>query len=475
MFKKLVVVALLVLWAVPVFAQSVETVWVRTYNSGVDSWDEPQDMKLDNAGNVYVTGVSSGTGTPYDFLTVKYDHAGNELWVRRYSGPANADDRPQAMALDGTGNVYVTGGSCQDDTGTYEDYVTVKYDSFGNECWVRRYHGSENLDDRAMGIAVDNSGHVYVTGYSAASETGYDYVTVKYDQEGNELWTRRYNRSGASADQAFDVAVDASGNVYVTGTGGTIKYNNDGDLLWTCPWGSMQLALDSSDKVLVSGLNGRAKLDGDGNLLWAYPWSGWDLTTDQDNNVYLVGESANDYITIKCYPDGDIAWEQSYDGPANEQDVARCVALDDSANVYVAGTSNGIDTRGDYAIVKYDPDGNELWVRRYNVERDHEDGVRGLAVTGKGAVYVTGYGHVNNEGSNYVTLKYVQFLRGDVDDDGEVNLVDVVFLIEYVLRSGPPPVLILQVGDVNCDGDVNTIDLVYLVNYLFKDGPAPCI
>ncbi len=63
--------------------------------------------------------------------------------------------------------------------------------------------------------------------------------------------------------------------------------------------------------------------------------------------------------------------------------------------------------------------------------------------------------------------------RGDVNGDGEISLVDVVYLINYLFNGGPDPVP-WESGDVNCDGEVNIPDVVYLINYLFKNGPPPC-
>jgi hypothetical protein len=80
---------------------------------------------VDSSGNVYVTGRSGGSGTSDDYATLKYDPAGNQLWVRSYNGPGNSDDWAYALALDGSGNVYVTGWSYG--SGTDFDYATIKY------------------------------------------------------------------------------------------------------------------------------------------------------------------------------------------------------------------------------------------------------------------------------------------------------------------------------------------------------------
>jgi hypothetical protein len=106
--------------------------------------------------------------------------------VRRYNGPGNYDDEATAIAVDGTGNVYVTGESYGSDTS--RDYATIKYNSAGDTVWLRRYNGPGNDEDRASAIAVDGTGNVYVTGWSVGSGTSDDYATIKYSGVGVEEW-----------------------------------------------------------------------------------------------------------------------------------------------------------------------------------------------------------------------------------------------------------------------------------------------
>jgi hypothetical protein len=103
-------------------------------------------------------------------------------WVRRYNGPGDSTDYARAIAVDGSGNVYVTGYNLG--SGTDRDYATIKYDPNGDTAWLRRYNGPGNSEDNAYAIAVDSSGNVYVAGYSDGTETYRDYATVKYYPNG---------------------------------------------------------------------------------------------------------------------------------------------------------------------------------------------------------------------------------------------------------------------------------------------------
>ena len=100
------------------------------------------------------------------------------------------------MAIDAVGNVYVTGSYV---SGTGSDYLTVKYDTNGKQLWSARYDGPSHFDIPRV-IKLDQAGNVYVTGSSAGTK-GFDYLTVKYDPNGNELWTARYDGPDHDTDQ----------------------------------------------------------------------------------------------------------------------------------------------------------------------------------------------------------------------------------------------------------------------------------
>jgi hypothetical protein len=388
MIKKLTLLVVMLLVSMPVFAETVDTAWVRRYNGPGTDYDEAYVIAVDDSGNVYVAGYSYNSVTSEDYVTIKYYPDGDTAWVRTYNGPGNGDDEANAITVDDSENVYVTGYSTGSATGY--DYATIKYLPNGDTAWVRRYNGPGNdRDDDARAIAVDDSGYVYVTGLSDSSSTDRDYATIKYYPNGDTVWIRRYY---GQANIATAIALDISNNVYVTGTTyssetrndyATIKYYPNGDTAW------------------VRVYNG--------------PANGWDIAfavaLDNSNNVYVSGYSTgsgsgNDYATVKYYLDGDTAWTRRYNGPGNGADVAKAIALDDSNNLYVTGYSYGSGTSADYATIKYYPNGDTVWLRRYNGPGNSNDYSYAIAIDDSGNIYVAGYSNSSETSDDYTTIKY---------------------------------------------------------------------
>ena len=537
-----------------------DTAWVRRYDGSANRYDLGWAIAANESGNVYVTGISYGAGTSNDYATIRYYPNGDTAWVRRYDGPGGSVDEPHALAVDNGGNVYVSGASVG--VGTGWDYLTIKYDANGDTCWIRRCNGPGNSDDVAYAMAVDDSGNVYVTGRSLGVGTGYDYATIKYDSAGNELWVARYQGAEDSDDIALAIAINGTGNVCVTGYSrrigtqddcATVKYYANGDTAW------------------VRRYNGPANSDDWGSA----------IAVDDAGNVYVAGSSKGngtsyDYLTIKYSSSGDIAWVRRYDGPANGSDRARDMALDDWGNIYVTGASRGTVTNSDILTVKYCPDGDTGWVKRYDGPGDSQEEATAIAIDESANICIAGaIGNSATVGSDYVTIRYYQYNEppdpfclffppkmactprvvrfdwetasdpngcddikydlyvstshlfsldsatvdsnlttsehiktldygtyywrvkakdnyggvtwsnqtgyfmvtgirpGDFTGDGSINIGDVVFAVNYLYTSGPAPGS-LEAGDANCDGIINVGDVVCLINYLFKGGPPPC-
>src|SRR3989339_831787 len=220
---------------------NVTPLWTKTYNGATNGNDYGMGIAVDISGNIYVTGYESVTGQGTNIWTRKYDNNGSEVWTRTYNGVANGVDMGSGIAVDISGNVYVTGS--EEIAGQSYNIWTRKYNSNGAEIWTKTYNGSANASDYGNGIAVDDIGNVYVTGCETVAGQNFSNTwTRKYDSNGTEVWTRTYNGAANSADGGRGVAVDSIGNVYVTGcetvTGQsyniwTRKYDSDGSEVWT--------------------------------------------------------------------------------------------------------------------------------------------------------------------------------------------------------------------------------------------------
>ena len=299
-------------------------------------------LALDSSGNVIVTGGSWYPGVPGGFYTAKYA-AGNGglLWEQRYSEPNQIGGTfPEAVVVDGGGNVIVTGTATK---GTYEnpdaDSYTVKYSADGVPLWSVRYDRCQH--DNANGVAVDPSGNVIVTARSYESATSQYFHTAKYAAaDGTLVWEHFYP---AFVGSGFLMAVDGGGNVVVSVPASpifpiwngildyyTAKYAAaDGVLVWEhvfddCGHGSdypKGLALDSAGNAIVTGVAG----------------------------AHFV------YYTEKyAVADGHRLWRESYVGlPDVGGGEPAAVILDNAGNLIVTGSSGNAAGIKDYYTVKY--------------------------------------------------------------------------------------------------------------------------
>lgn len=362
------------------------------YNSfGVQQWvveyagledDDGNALAVDNAGNVYVVGTSFATATGKDMVTIKYNSSGSVVWERRLL--LNLEDHGADIALDGSGNVYITGTSTS--AGGGADYFTVKFNAAGSPLWVARY--DNNYDDNAYSILVDASGNVYVTGTS--TNTNSDYCTIKYNSSGVQQWVSRYNGSANSIDIAHEFGMDGSGNIYVTGesvnSSGqrdivTVKYNNSGVQQW----------------VNVSG--------------FALDDRGYDIAEDVSGNSYVTGSIYNgfnsDIVTLKISPTGSQLWNRVENGTGNGSDFGRSIVLDNFGNVYVAGSLSNPTNNFDFALVRYSTNGGAaLSIHTYNAPANGNDQAVSCVADQNGYVYSTGLSIGSGTGHDYLTLKY---------------------------------------------------------------------
>ena len=369
--------------------------WTQFYNGPNSLDDQVSNMETDLSGNIFVTGKSKGTGTAYDFATVKYNSAGTQQWSMRYNGAASLDDIPSALDADNSGNVYVTGYNIG--STSFQDYLTVKYNSAGVLQWAKTFNGAENYFDRAADVKADLSGNVYVTGKSIKSSDGTsDAVTVKYNSSGNVMWTKLYNGAGNLDDDPVQIEADNTNSVYVLSTSSSYFFS---PFCGTSDY--LALKYNSSGNIEFE-----ARYDGAGNGIDQAAA----MITDNSGNCFVTGFSYDivsgyDYATIKYNSSGAPVWVSRYDGNSGT-DKPSSIASDISGNIYVTGYITGTGTGTDISTVKYNSSGAQQWAAVYNGTSNGDD--YGVKVESdlSGNVIVTGYSDSTGTDKNYITLKY---------------------------------------------------------------------
>ncbi len=393
------------------YAADGTEIWTAIHEGGQGS-EGGIFVTLDSFGDLVVVARLAG-----DYGVIKYDaQDGSEIWSVRHN--AGGIDHPQSATLDSAGNIYVTGKSWTTDQ---NDYYTVKFDANGSIQWTTRWDGNGAFliaHDIARAIAVDANGDVFVTGGSnAPGRASPDYITIKYDgTNGVWKWVRRYSGAGSN-DEAFDLVLDSAGDVYVVGGSFqvnwkyvTIKYrNSDGTQLW--------VAIDSPQTCNVAT---DIALDSSENVLI----TGWsDPDCDKSNfneNITTIKHRADD---------GARLWSTSFgSNGVGAFDVPYDLVVDAADNVLVAGTNSG-----KFIVLQYDSLTGVITDRDIFVSGANESASgKALALDNAQNLVVAGVArNVNSEQRDILTVKY-SGRGGAIYDLRVTNLVgglDAVFSI----------------------------------------------
>jgi hypothetical protein len=356
-----------------------------TYLGG-SSGEHGNGIAVDGSGNAYVTGYTWSTdydvttgafqtthgGGFYDVFVTKLNPMGSSLVYSTYIGGSD-DDRGYAIAVEGSGNAYVTGytqstdydvttGAFQTILGDWDVFVT-KLNATGGSLVYSTYIGGSSIDE-GRGIAVDGSGNAYVTGYTISmnydvttgafqtthDDGAYDVFVTKLNPTGSSLVYSTYI-GGSSVDQGYGIAVDGSGNAYVTGR--TLSTNYDvttGAFQTTYGGGTYDVFVTKlnptgSSLVYSTYLGGSS---GDGGL---------GIAVDASGNAYVTGitystdydvttgafqttrDDGYDVFVTKLNPTGSGLIYSTYLGGSGN-DWGYAIAVDGSGSAYVTGETN---------------------------------------------------------------------------------------------------------------------------------------
>jgi hypothetical protein len=393
-----------------------QTIWTYNFTGTGNGDDVVLSVKFDNHKNIYLTGTTYKSATNnYDLFIVKLDKDGNLLWSATYNGTASSMDSGGDIALDTLGNVYVVGASMN--SGTLVDFVVLKYDSLGNQVWVNQYDYL-GFNDAANKVILSGDS-LLVSGVSQSAANNWDFTTISMSiidgNIGNEI---RSGGSGNGIDKLNAITYDNSGHIYITGA--VLNSNNNYD--------TRTIKLDSNLSILWSkDYNGINNLDDESN----------DVKVDSIGNVFIagystsIGESKN-ILLIKYNSVGDTVFTKLQNGLGNGPDQANAVCLGVDGSIFVTGSSK--NTHEDIVTVKYDPVGLPVKTQTYSAAGDGS--ANSISVGELGDIIISGQVYENGDYKN-VTINYLENLElPDITNyqilsTGSLKYIDDLLLVRF--------------------------------------------
>ena len=378
-------------------------VWEKTYNG--NSTDEPTGLWVDSAGYVYVTGVTNTLSGNEDFFSACYDGDTGELkWKSIFDAGNDATDIPVGIVVDeaADGGVFVTGYTTVSGN---DDFMTLKYrKDTGGLLWENKWNGSDNKNDRTVGIALEPAGGpvpraVYVVGWSDSSTNGYDFQIVKYDH------------GALNAPSALTAKADSETSITLTWYDNSIneeKFVIERKLGESGVWGAI-----TPDKISPAAPN-------DTTITPAVPATTYtDSTGLAANNYYYyrvrAWNSANIYsdysnearalTKVVSYATPSLSETFLYNGADNLDDVATAITFDSDNHPVVTGysdlTEEGVEDSFSYDYMTFKLDRSNMavkWKARYDSGDGGTDMAAGVALDSAGNVLVTGTAYLAGGG-----------------------------------------------------------------------------
>lgn len=427
-------------------ALSAQERWVYLYDGPANGRDEAYSVIMGSDGNLYVAGMSWGTGTHLDFTVVSLTPTGEERWVYRYDGPANYEDMAQSIVMGLDGNLYVAGRSYG--SGTSIDFLVVSLTDSGSERWVYRYNGLADWSDVALSVVMGPDSNLYVAGYSTDSAPQSDITVVSLTTSGSERWVYKYNGPGDYYDAASSIIAGPDGTLYVAGESRGVGTFDDftvvsltdlGEERWVYRYTGPGNFLDDARSIVV-GWDGNlyaagrvwwngsqadftvVSLTDSGTERWVYHYNGpgnnreraYSIAAGSDSVIYAAGSSHGgatglDFAVVSLTDSGTERWVYLYNGPGNHDDEAYSIIVGLDGNLYVGGESRGAGSSDDFTVVSLTSSGSERWVYRYNGSRNDQDQAYSIVMGSDGNLYAAG--------RSWESVSYYDFALVSLDPD----------------------------------------------------------
>ena len=349
--------------------------WVRSYSSIGNGYDEGIDIVTDKFDNIYVAG-NSILDDQSDIILLKYNPTGELLWSKRFDG-FSKNDQAKDVDIGTDGCVCITGYS--ENLLSISEFLTIKYDPDGNLLWAKRYSNPAYFGAISTALDIDSDNSVYVTGVSENIIP--EYFTIKYSSGGDTIWTTGNYSYGYNAYYPVTINVDELKNVYsATGEGGTLIYKFDSSGI---------------NRDYVRSSSGSSINSNKGSVLGK-------------DSYYIIGNTFTsdgypEYLIQKYKIDNfRLQYSRGYNAlhTKNTYDSANAINLGIREDVYITGSS--CDSISCYiSTVKFDSSLAFKWESIYRTNTNFYSGGNGIVKERSGPnVFMTG------ANDNYLTIKY---------------------------------------------------------------------
>ncbi|MEW5875834.1 MAG: SBBP repeat-containing protein [Candidatus Zixiibacteriota bacterium] len=430
-------------------SEASSTSLALAYSTFLDggSFDEGYGVAVDDAGNVYVTGLTSSLNYPTQGAYDGSANGGNDVFITKLSPTGtslvystfvggSSDDAGRDIAIDPDGNAYVTGVTESSDFPTQnaydaganglEDFFVLKLSSAGNALDYSTYLGGANIEDKPA-LAVDAAGSTYITGltwssdypsfdgYDGALSGAIDAVVTKLTPSGNTLDYSTF-LGGAGLDEGYDIALNALGNAYITGVTQSTSFPtvnpHDNELTGPTDLFVSKLSVSGASLVYSTFLGGSSgeyqaaiAVDGSGNAYVTGMTASTDFPTQNPFDATYTGGFYDLFVTKLSVTGNELIYSTFLGG--SDEDHGRTIAVDAAGSAYIAAltysadypTINPYDAghngNVDVVITKLTPSGSALSYSTF-FGGSVTDDPYGIAVDAAGSTYVTGLTHSVN-------------------------------------------------------------------------------
>jgi cysteine-rich repeat protein len=328
---------------------SHELQWSVVYDGGHGD-DCAEAVAADADANVFAVGWTTAASGLSDVWIRKYDPEGNELWTRTVDGPAGGHDRGRAAAVDSQGNVLVAGFVTGDPSQGRNLWVR-KLDPTGETLWTHVHGGDFGGDDVAYGLAVLADDSILVVGEETVDVGNTVAWLRRLDSEGEVLWTRTVEGSAGALDSARGVAVNAQGDIAVTGW---ITTTAEGRVVW------VQTIDDGGTELWTRTHNGGASNGNLGNGVGLTSTGGVIVT----GSTRAGSDSSTDKWTRLYGADGEERWTELFQSLDGGVDVGNGVAVGSDDQFAILGTFSNAGRRS-MRLAKRTPDDVTMWTETF--------------------------------------------------------------------------------------------------------------